>query len=101
MVFVSTGCNQALKNRINDNQSKIKRSLLPLKRFEIQKFEIEELIIETERHVNTPEYIALTKDLFEDINLIYLLKTSLNWYNKRSINRKSSVTMSAVPDISC
>ena len=44
--------------------SEIKRSLLAFKRFETQKIEIDELIIETERHVYTAEYIALTKDFY-------------------------------------
>ena len=51
--------------RVKGNStSEIKRSLLAFKRFETQKIEIDELIIETERHVYTAEYIALTKDFY-------------------------------------
>jgi tRNA1Val (adenine37-N6)-methyltransferase len=44
--------------------SEIKRSLLAFSRNEISKIEINELVIETERHVYTEEYIALTKDFY-------------------------------------
>jgi tRNA1Val (adenine37-N6)-methyltransferase len=44
--------------------SKIKRSLLAFNRNEITNFPIDELIIETARHIYTPEYIALTKDFY-------------------------------------
>jgi tRNA1Val (adenine37-N6)-methyltransferase len=44
--------------------SEIKRSLLAFKRFSTKEIEIDELIIETERHVYTAEYIALTKDFY-------------------------------------
>ncbi len=44
--------------------SEIKRSLLAFKRFESLEIEVDELIIETERHVYTAEYIALTKDFY-------------------------------------
>lgn len=44
--------------------SEIKRSLLAFKRFETKDVEIDDLVIETERHVYTPEYIALTKDFY-------------------------------------
>ena len=44
--------------------TEIKRSLLAFKRFETQEIEIDELIIETERHVYTEGYIALTKDFY-------------------------------------
>lgn len=44
--------------------SEIKRSLLALKRVETLEIEIDELIIETERHVYTSEYIALTKEFY-------------------------------------
>lgn len=42
----------------------IKRSLLAFSRNETSNFPIDELIIETERHIYTPEYIALTKDFY-------------------------------------
>ena len=44
--------------------SEIKRSLLAFSRFESTNLEIDELIIETARHIYTPEYIALTKDFY-------------------------------------
>lgn len=44
--------------------SEIKRSLLAFSRNEIPNFPIDELIIETARHIYTPEYIALTKDFY-------------------------------------
>ena len=44
--------------------SDIKRSLLAFSRNEIQNAPIDELIIETDRHVYTPEYIELTKDFY-------------------------------------
>jgi tRNA1Val (adenine37-N6)-methyltransferase len=44
--------------------SKIKRSLLAFSRNEITTFPIDELIIETTRHIYTPEYIALAKDFY-------------------------------------
>ncbi|QBN19017.1 tRNA1(Val) (adenine(37)-N6)-methyltransferase [Flavobacterium nackdongense] len=44
--------------------SEIKRSLLAFGRNEITNFPIDELIIETSRHIYTPEYIALTKDFY-------------------------------------
>ncbi|WP_409415374.1 tRNA1(Val) (adenine(37)-N6)-methyltransferase [Flavobacterium sp. PS2] len=44
--------------------SDIKRSLLAFNRAENTDISIDELIIETERHVYTPEYIELTKDFY-------------------------------------
>ncbi|HEX8013907.1 MAG TPA: methyltransferase [Flavobacterium sp.] len=44
--------------------SEIKRSLLAFSRNENQKVEIDELIIEIDRHVYTQEYIELTKDFY-------------------------------------
>ena len=44
--------------------TEIKRSLLAFSRNEISDFPIDELIIETARHIYTPEYIALTKDFY-------------------------------------
>lgn len=44
--------------------SDVKRSLLAFSRNEIQNVAIDELIIETDRHVYTPEYIELTKDFY-------------------------------------
>ncbi|MBF2707493.1 tRNA1(Val) (adenine(37)-N6)-methyltransferase [Flavobacterium soyangense] len=41
-----------------------KRSLLAFCRNETPNFSIDELIIETARHIYTPEYIALTKDFY-------------------------------------
>lgn len=51
--------------RVKGNpNSEIKRSLLAFQRFSNKEIEIDELIIETERHVYTEEYIALTKDFY-------------------------------------
>lgn len=44
--------------------SEIKRSLLAFKRFESNEIEVDEMIIETERHVYTQEYITLTKEFY-------------------------------------
>jgi tRNA1Val (adenine37-N6)-methyltransferase len=44
--------------------SEIKRSLMAFSRNSIPYFPIDELIIETTRHIYTPEYIALTKDFY-------------------------------------
>ena len=44
--------------------SEIKRSLLAFTRNETTDLLAEELIIEIERHIYTPEYIALTKDFY-------------------------------------
>ncbi|GAA3763183.1 tRNA1(Val) (adenine(37)-N6)-methyltransferase [Flavobacterium ginsengiterrae] len=44
--------------------SEIKRSLLAFSRNENTQTEIDELIIEIERHIYTPEYINLTKDFY-------------------------------------
>lgn len=44
--------------------SDIKRSLLAFSRNEILNIAIDVLIIETDRHVYTPEYIELTKDFY-------------------------------------
>ena len=44
--------------------SEIKRSLLAFKKFATKEIEINELVIETERHVYTAEYITLTKDFY-------------------------------------
>ena len=44
--------------------TEIKRSLLAFSRNETTDIIIDELIIEIERHVYTPEYIALTKDFY-------------------------------------
>ena len=44
--------------------SQIKRSLLAFSRNKTQNFPIDKLVIETERHIYTPEYIALTKDFY-------------------------------------
>jgi len=41
-----------------------KRSLLAFSRNEVSNFPVDELIIETERHIYTPEYILLTKDFY-------------------------------------
>jgi tRNA1Val (adenine37-N6)-methyltransferase len=40
------------------------RNALPAGRQETPNFAIDELIIETARHIYTPEYIALTKDFY-------------------------------------
>ncbi|WPO80376.1 tRNA1(Val) (adenine(37)-N6)-methyltransferase [Flavobacterium sp. KACC 22761] len=45
-------------------KTEIKRSLLALGRNEIDEIEIDELIIEIDRHVYTPEYIELTKEFY-------------------------------------
>jgi tRNA1Val (adenine37-N6)-methyltransferase len=45
-------------------KSEIKRSLLAFSRNENQVFDIDELIIEIDRHIYTPEYIELTKDFY-------------------------------------
>jgi tRNA1Val (adenine37-N6)-methyltransferase len=44
--------------------TEIKRSLLAFSRNETPNFPINELIIETARHLYTPEYIELTKDFY-------------------------------------
>ena len=44
--------------------SETKRSLLAFSRNKITNFSIDELIIETARHIYTPEYIALTKKFY-------------------------------------
>lgn len=44
--------------------SEIKRSLLAFSRNQIQEIEIDELIIEINRHVYTQDYIKLTKDFY-------------------------------------
>ncbi len=44
--------------------TEIKRSLLAFSRHEIVDIPTDELVIETERHVYTPEYISLTKDFY-------------------------------------
>jgi tRNA1Val (adenine37-N6)-methyltransferase len=44
--------------------TEIKRSLLAFSRNEMINFPVDELIIETARHIYTPEYIELTKDFF-------------------------------------
>lgn len=44
--------------------SEIKRSLFAFSRNEMTDFPVDELIIETARHIYTPEYIALTKDFY-------------------------------------
>ncbi|WP_091084927.1 tRNA1(Val) (adenine(37)-N6)-methyltransferase [Flavobacterium gillisiae] len=44
--------------------TEIKRSLLVFSRNEIIDFPIDELIIETARHIYTPEYIELTKEFY-------------------------------------
>lgn len=45
-------------------KSETKRSLLAFSRNEVPEIEIDELIIEIDRHIYTPEYIALTKDFY-------------------------------------
>ena len=50
-----------VKGNIN---SPIKRSLLAFSRNEIDEIETDELTIEIDRHIYTPEYIALTKDFY-------------------------------------
>ena len=44
--------------------TEIKRSLLAFKRYELSVLTADELIIETERHQYTEDYIALTKDFY-------------------------------------
>jgi len=44
--------------------SEIKRSLLAFNRKEVKDFPVDELVIETSRHIYTEEYIALTKDFY-------------------------------------
>jgi tRNA1Val (adenine37-N6)-methyltransferase len=44
--------------------TEIKRSLLAFSRLEITDILIDELVIETDRHIYTPEYINLTKDFY-------------------------------------
>ena len=44
--------------------SEIKRSLLAFSRHEIIDILTDELVIETDRHIYTPEYISLTKDFY-------------------------------------
>jgi len=44
--------------------TKIIRSLLAFKRFELSVLTSDELVIEISRHEYTPEYIALTKDFY-------------------------------------
>lgn len=44
--------------------TEIKRSLLAFSRNEIANFPLDELIIETARHIYTPEYIELTKEFY-------------------------------------
>lgn len=46
------------------SKSEIKRSLLAFSRNEASEIEIDELIIEIDRHVYTPEYVELTKDFY-------------------------------------
>ncbi|URM38111.1 tRNA1(Val) (adenine(37)-N6)-methyltransferase [Flavobacterium anhuiense] len=45
-------------------KSEIKRSLLAFSRNKVSEIEIDELVIEIDRHVYTPEYIELTKDFY-------------------------------------
>lgn len=45
-------------------KSEIKRSLLAFSRNEVAEIETNELVIEIDRHVYTPEYIELTKDFY-------------------------------------
>lgn len=44
--------------------TEIKRSLLAFSRNESENFPVDELIIETSRHIYTEEYIALTRDFY-------------------------------------
>lgn len=44
--------------------TEVKRSLIAFGRTEISDIEIDELIIETARHIYTPQYIELTKDFY-------------------------------------
>ncbi len=45
-------------------KTEIKRSLLAFSRNQVSEIEIDELTIEIDRHVYTPEYINLTKDFY-------------------------------------
>lgn len=45
--------------------TEIKRSLIAFSRDEVETPETDELIIETERHIYTPEYISLTQDFYQ------------------------------------
>lgn len=45
-------------------KSEIKRSLLAFSRNEVSEIEIDELVVEIDRHVYTPEYIDLTKEFY-------------------------------------
>ena len=55
----------AKATRVRGNPtSEIKRSLLAFKRYELSVLEADELVIETARHLYTPEYIELTKDFY-------------------------------------
>lgn len=45
-------------------ETEIKRSLLAFSRSENMEFPIDELVIETARHIYTPDYIELTKDFY-------------------------------------
>ena len=45
-------------------KTEIKRSLLAFSRNKVSEIEIDELVIEIDRHVYTPEYIELTKDFY-------------------------------------
>lgn len=45
-------------------ETEIKRSLLAFNRSENMEFPIDELVIETARHIYTPDYIELTKDFY-------------------------------------
>ncbi|WP_149205707.1 tRNA1(Val) (adenine(37)-N6)-methyltransferase [Flavobacterium johnsoniae] len=45
-------------------KSESKRSLLAFSRNEVSEIEIDELVIEIDRHVYTPEYIDLTKEFY-------------------------------------
>lgn len=44
--------------------SAVKRSLLAFSRDEVSEIKIDELVIEIDRHIYTPEYIELTKDFY-------------------------------------
>lgn len=44
--------------------AEIKRSLLAFSRNSAENFPVDELVIETSRHIYTPEYIELTKDFY-------------------------------------
>ncbi|MXO03437.1 tRNA1(Val) (adenine(37)-N6)-methyltransferase [Flavobacterium sp. HBTb2-11-1] len=51
--------------RVKGNpKSEIKRSLLAFSRNEVSEIETDELVIEIDRHIYTPEYIELTKDFY-------------------------------------